>query len=164
VIVPVTRAPRWLGTRTAFAVAGLADALEHAFAPRVHARLARRLGFHAEYASVRECESADALADLVLASSCTPPFTPLLHHAGRPVLDGSIADNVPVDAAGDGPVLVLLTRPFRRLPRHPLRTYVQPSRPVPVRAWDYTDPAGLQAAFDLGQRDGEAFAAAGRRR
>jgi predicted patatin/cPLA2 family phospholipase len=73
----------------------------------VHARLARRLGFHAEYASVRECESADALADLVLASSCTPPFTPLLHHAGRPVLDGSIADNVPVDAAGDGPVLVL---------------------------------------------------------
>jgi predicted acylesterase/phospholipase RssA len=81
VIVPVTRAPRWLGTRTAFAVAGLAD----------------------------------ALADLVLASSCTPPFTPLLHHAGRPVLDGSIADNVPVDAAGDGPVLVLLTRPFRRL-------------------------------------------------
>jgi hypothetical protein len=100
----------------------------------------------------------------VLASSCTPPFTPLLHHAGRPVLVGSIADNVPVDAAGDGPVRVLLTRPFRRLPRHPLRTYVQPSRPVPVRAWDYTDPAGLQAAFDLGQRDGEAFAAAARRR
>jgi hypothetical protein len=163
VIVPVTRAPRWLGTRAAFAVAGVADALEHAFAPRVHARLARRLGFQAEYASVRECESADALADLVLASSCTPPFTPLLHHAGRPVLDGGIADNVPVDAAGDGPVLVLLTRPFRRLPQHPLRTYVQPSRPVPVRSWDYTDPAGLQAAFDLGQHDGDAFAAAVRR-
>jgi hypothetical protein len=37
--------------------------------------------------------------------------------------------------------------------------YVQPSRPVPVASWDYTDPDGLQAAFDLGRRDGEAFAA-----
>jgi hypothetical protein len=29
-----------------------------------------------------------------------------------------------------------------------------------VSAWDYTDPAGIQAAFDLGRRDGEAFARA----
>jgi hypothetical protein len=57
-------------------------------------------------------------------------------------------------------MLVLLTRSFRRLPAHPDRCYVQPSAPVPVSSWDYTDPAGLQAAFDLGRRDGEAFAAA----
>jgi predicted acylesterase/phospholipase RssA len=162
VLVPVTRAPRWLGVRTAFVVAGLADALEHAARPSVHPRLARRLGFAAEYVSVRSCPSPEALADLVLASSCTPPFTPALAYGGRPALDGGIADNVPAAAvdSDDGPTLVLLTRPFARLPRDPARVYVQPSVPVPVSAWDYTDPAGIQAAFDLGRRDADRFARA----
>jgi predicted acylesterase/phospholipase RssA len=160
IVVPVTRAPRWLGPRAAFAVAGLADAIEHAVAPNPHPRLARSLGFRAEYARAQDCATPEALADLVLASSCTPPFTPLLRHAGRPALDGGITDNVAVDAVGEGPTLVLLTRRFRRLPVHPSCTYVQPSQPVPVSSWDYTDSDGLQAAFDLGRRDGEAFAAA----
>jgi predicted acylesterase/phospholipase RssA len=161
-LVPVTRAPGWLGTRTAFAVAGLADALEHLARPSVHPRLTRRLGFAAEYVSVRSCPSPEALADLVLASSCTPPFTPALLHGGRPALDGGVADNVPAAAveADDGPTLVLLTRRYPRLPRHPGRVYVQPSARIPVSAWDYTDAEGIQAAFDLGRRDGEAFASA----
>jgi len=153
ILVPVTRAPRWLGPRSAFAVAGVVDAVEHAVARSPHPRFARRLGFSAEYARVSECATPAALADLVLASSCTPPFTPLLAHAGRPTLDGGIADNAPVDAVGEGPTIVLLTRAFARLPTHPMRTYVQPSRPVPVASWDYTDPSGLDAAFALGQRD-----------
>jgi len=159
-LVPVTRAPGWLGTRTAFALAGLADALEHLARPSVHPRLTRRLGFAAEYVSVRSCPSPEALAALVLASSCTPPFTPTLLHGGRPALDGGIADNVPAAAveADDGPTLVLLTRRYPRLPRHRGRRYVQPSAPMAVSAWDYTDPEGIQAAFDLGRRDGEAFA------
>jgi predicted acylesterase/phospholipase RssA len=159
-LVPVTRAPGWLGMRTAFAVAGLADALEHVARPSVHPRFARRLGFAAEYVPVRRCPSPEALADLVLASSCTPPFTPALAHGGRPALDGGIADNVPAAAVegDDGPTLVLLTRRYPRLPGHPGRVYVQPSAPVAVSAWDYTDPDGIAAAFDLGRRDGEAFA------
>ena len=161
-LVPVTRAPGWLGVRTAFAVAGLADALEHLARPSVHPRLTRRLGFAAEYVSVRSCPSPEALADLVLASSCTPPFTPTLLHGGRPALDGGVADNVPAAAveADDGPTLVLLTRRYARLPRHAVRVYVQPSAPMAVSAWDYTNPGGIQAAFDLGRRDGKAFASA----
>jgi len=159
--IPITRAPRWLGARVAFAVAGLVDLLEHLLAPTVHPRFACALGFTTEYASVEECATPDELADLILASSCTPPFTPLLMHAGRPALDGGIADNVPVSAVeGDGATLVLLTRRHARLPEHPLRVYVQPSREVPVSAWDYTDPRGVQAAFDLGRRDGERFSLA----
>jgi predicted patatin/cPLA2 family phospholipase len=112
-----------------------------------------------DYATIRECRTPEALADLVLASSCTPPFTPLLLHGGRPALDGGIADNVPVAALGDapGPTLVLLARRYRRLPVHASRVYAQPSVDVPVSSWDYTDPAGLQAAYDLGRRDGETF-------
>ena len=160
ILVPVTRAPRWLGRRAAFAVAGLADSLEHLARPAVHPRLARRLGFVAEYVRVGACATPEALADLVLASSCTPPFTPALTLGGRPALDGGIADNVPAAAveATDGPTLVLLTRRFARLPVHPGRVYVQPSAPIPVSPWDYTDPEAIQAAFDLGRQDGAFYA------
>jgi hypothetical protein len=164
IIVPITRAPQWLGPRSAFALAGTVDALERAVAPSPHPRFARQLGFRTEYASVRDCATPEALADLVLASSCTPPFTPLLMHAGRPALDGGITDNASVDAVGEGPTLVLLTRPFARLPAHPMRTYLQPSRPVPVSAWDYTDPDGLVAAFELGQHDAARWCAEDRSR
>jgi Patatin-like phospholipase len=159
ILVPITRAPPWLGPRSAFALAGVVDALEHALARSPHPRFARKCGFGVEYARVSECATPEALADLVLASSCTPPFTPLLSHCGRPALDGGIADNAPVEAVGDGPTLVLLTRPFVRLPAHPLRTYLQPSRQVPVRSWDYTDPEGLDAAFALGRNDAERWCA-----
>ncbi len=157
--VPITRVPPWLGPRTGFAVAAVADACEHVVGARVHPRLAPWLGFRPDYATVRECRTPDALADLVLASSCTPPFTPLLRHGGEPALDGGIADNVPVDALGEAPgsTLVLLARRYRRLPVHRSRVYVQPSIPVPVSSWDYTNPAGLQAGYDLGRRDGETF-------
>src|SRR5499426_466771 len=156
--IPITRAPPWLRPRAAFVVAGFTDLIEHSVAPAVHLRFARRLKFAAEYVTASECTTADALADLILASSCTPPFTPLLTHGGRLALDGGIADNVPVGAVdAGGATLVMLTRRYRRLPRNPLRVYVQPSAPVPVSAWDYTDPDGLQAAFDLGRRDGERF-------
>jgi predicted acylesterase/phospholipase RssA len=158
--VAITRPPGWLGPRTGFAVAGLADALEQVIGPPVHPQLALWLGFRAEYATVRACSTPEALADLVLASSCTPPLTPLLLQGGKPSLDGGIADNVPVAALADAPgaTLVLLTRRYRRLPAHSQRVYAQPSADVPVSSWDYTNPAGLQAAFDLGQRDGEIFA------
>jgi predicted acylesterase/phospholipase RssA len=157
--VPITRAPRWLGARAGFAVAGLAEVFEHLVGPQVHPRLAPWLGFHADYVTVRECRTPEALADLVLASSCTPPFTPLLLHGGEPALDGGIADNVPVNALGDAPgrTLVLLTRRYRQLPVHGSRIYAQPSAAVPVSSWDYTNPTGLQAAYDLGRRDGERF-------
>ena len=79
---------------------------------------------------------------------------------GKPSLDGGIADNVPVAALADAPgaTLVLLARRYRRLPAHSQRVYAQPSAEVPVSSWDYTNPAGLQAAYDLGRRDGELFA------
>jgi predicted patatin/cPLA2 family phospholipase len=153
--VPITRAPVWLGARSGFLVAGLAGMLDGA----VHARLAQRLGFSVDYVTVDACRTPDELADLVLASSCTPPFTPLLRYGGRPALDGGIADNVPVAALGEDPgtTLVLLTRRYRELPSRPSHVYVQPSTDVPVAIWDYTNPAGLQAAYDLGRRDGDTF-------
>lgn len=134
--------------------------LERVTRGRVHPRWARRLGFRPLVVPVSSCATPDDLADLILHSSCTPPLTPLFRRAGRVVVDGGIVDNVPAELLDDCErTLVLLTRRHapEALPRSPRRTYVQPSRPVPVAMWDYANPAAIQATFDLGRRDAEAF-------
>ena len=149
--VPITRAPRWLGARTAFAVAGLADACRARRSARRCIRgLRRGSDFAPTIATVRDCRTPEALADLVLASSCTPPFTPLLRHGGKPALDGGIADNVPVDAlAGRArPRRSSCSRGVTAACRYTSRGSTCSLRsPVPVSSWDYTNPAGLQAAL-----------------
>jgi hypothetical protein len=80
------------------------------------------------------------------------------------VLDGRLVDAVPVDAldASAQPTLVLLTKsdPPSAIPQVEGRTYVQPSEPIRIDAWDYASPRGIEVTHDLGRRDGERFAAA----
>ena len=134
--------------------------LERLLKDPVHSAWPGQLGLHVEWARADRCTSIEALADLLLHTSCTPPFTPAFQRDGRPVLDGGLTDNVPVAALAESKrVLVLLTRCFERLPESERVTYVQPSRQIPIGAWDYTSPSAIQDAYDLGRRDGERFAA-----
>jgi hypothetical protein len=135
---------------------------KHLFAP-VHPRFGVKLGFRPDFIAVRDLGSPAALADTLIASSCVPPFMPVLQIDGAPAFDGGLVDNVPVtplvpvEAAG-GRSLVLLTRRYRRLPEIPGRTYVQPSRRIAVKQFDLTNPAGIRAAYELGLADGAEFA------
>ena len=112
----------------------------------LHPTLGRSLGFRPEFVRAQACARVDDLADLILQSSCTPPFTPVLRRGGRPVLDGGMVDNVPVDALDPTPgdVLVLVTRLYPRPQMFTVahgeqrRLYVQPSSKVPISSWDYT--------------------------
>ena len=153
------RIPSWLGPRSGALTALAAYNLDKRVRKKVHPVLPQLLGFRPEVVSVRACATPRALIDLILASSCTPPMTPILEWGGRRALDGGVIDNVPVCALdGDpGETLVLLTRRYPTLPEIPGRTYVQPSQPIGIGAWDYTSAEGLQRAWDLGRRDGEAF-------
>lgn len=111
------------------------------------------------------CTNVEELADLILQSSCTPPFTPVLRRGGRPVLDGGMVDNVPVGALDDAPgrVLLMVTRRYPHAQMFMVahgaqqRLYVQPSQTVPISSWDYTQPALMGQTYQLGQVDGEAF-------
>jgi len=158
--VVFARPPRWLGGRAGLVLGMAGYSLEKKLFEPLHAQAGRLLGFEAETVPVSACKTPEELADLIIASSCTPPFTPLLSRDGRPVLDGGVVDSVPVFAVDDlpGKTLVLLSRPYERpLPQTGERLYVQPSKKTPVSKWDYTRPDLLQQTYDLGRRDGEAF-------
>ncbi|GLU34303.1 patatin-like phospholipase family protein [Trinickia caryophylli] len=163
--VGVSHIPRWLGARTSVAAGLIAYNIEKHVRKTLHPTLGQKLGFRPEYVRVQDCADVEQLADLILQSSCTPPFTPVLRRDGRPVLDGGMVDNVPVGALDDAPgrVLVMVTRLYPREQTFVIargaqqRIYVQPSRKVPISSWDYTQPALMQPAYELGRADGEAF-------
>lgn len=161
----VTRLPDGRRVVPALLAGFVAYKLDGALGRHVHPSLPGRLGFRPELVSVRECQTQAELADLILHSSCLPPLMPLYQRGGAFVVDGALVDGALVESVADhASTLVLLSRPQAVLPRHPGRTYVQPSRPTPIKMWDYASPSLIGPTFDLGRRDGDAFVASAHRR
>ncbi len=160
----VSRPPAALGPRAATFIGLGAYLVDKHVYGSVHPKLPSAVGFLPEIGRAQDCTSPEELADLVLASSCTPPFTPIMRWNGGIALDGGLIDNVPLRALSErkGNILILLTRRYKpeAIPSVEGRLYVQPSRPSPIAKWDYTNPEGIQEVFDLGRRDGESFARA----
>jgi len=129
----------------------------------VHPSFGKRIGFSPQLFDLRACESPEELADLVIASSSTPPFTPIGRFRGQRLLDGGMIDNVPAAAAETVPGvrknLVLLTRPYpaQVLGERGNRLYIAPSRPVPVERWDYTRPDLVDATVEMGEREADLY-------
>jgi len=130
------------------------------FPARIHPTLGRTLGFRPVVIDARTCNTPEELADIILASSATPPITPIGTFRGQRLLDGGLIDNVPA-FIGDGIPgatrnLVFLTR---RYPGDPgeigSRLYLAPSRPVPTRRWDYTRPELIRETIELGASDAD---------
>jgi len=155
--------PVYLGAVSGTFVGLTAYVLEKHISHPVHPKLASKLGFKPTVLKLNDCNTAEEVADAVMCSSCTPPFLPIMRYEGKIALDGGIIDNVPVSLIGDdekrGKMLILMSRIHRadRIPQTPDRIYVQPSVTPPITKWDYTNPAGLQGAYDLGRRDGDTF-------
>ena len=121
------------------------------------------MGFAEYVIDARTCEDPEELADLVVASSSTPPFTPIGQFRGSALLDGGICDNVPASIPERDPAvkrnLVILTRPYPDgvVGEKGSRLYLQPSGPIPIERWDYTEKAGVEATLELGRADAERF-------
>ncbi len=125
----------------------------------IHPSYGRRIGFKAMAFDARECKTPEELADLIIASSASPPFTSLGSFSGHRLLDGGIIDNVPAFLADEVPGvelnLVLLTRPYPShvIGRQGSRLYIAPVKPLPVHRWDYTRPELIDATIAAGERD-----------
>ena len=165
ILVQTTGFPRGLPASLAVALGIGAYSLEKALRKEMlHPELGRTLGFRSQVFDARACETKEELAALILASSATPPFTPLGRFGGHALLDGGIVDNAPAALAdaihGVTRNVVLLTRPYPRhvLGRQGRRFYLAPAQPVPIERWDYTRPDLLDDTIAMGERDAALFA------
>jgi predicted acylesterase/phospholipase RssA len=156
--------PRWLPALPAVALGLGAYNLEKRLRPRsIHPRFGRALGFEPQAFDARACESPEQLADLLMASAATPPFTPVGRYGGMHLLDGGMVDNAPLflveSRAGADRHLVLLTRPYPEgtTGRVGRRLYVAPTGPTPIDRWDYTRPELLAETIAMGEAEAELF-------
>jgi predicted acylesterase/phospholipase RssA len=165
VLVLTTAFPRALPAFAAVLLALCAYNLEKSLRKEmIHPTFGRRLGFRALAFDARRCETAGELADLIISSSATPPFTSLGSFGGNRLLDGGIVDNVPAfladDVSGVYRNLVLLTRPYPPgiVGRQGSRLYIAPAEPLPVNRWDYTRPDLIDATVEQGEQDADTYA------
>jgi hypothetical protein len=162
--IAVARLPRGMPPLLGAGLGIGAYQLEKKLFHPVHPTFGRKLGIRQEFVAVRGLKHASELHDLIVASGGVPPFMPVTKIGDRPAFDGGLVDNVPVaplepiERAG-GRTLVLLTRQYKRIPEIPGRLYVQPSEPIAVKQFDVTNPDGIRHAYELGLKDGAAFAA-----
>lgn len=117
------------------------------------------LGFMPVVVDARQCETVEELTSLILASSSTPPFTPIGNFRGHKLLDGGMVDNAPAFIAERHAEVkrsvVVLSRVY-----HPSvlgvqggRLYLAPTRQPPIGRWDYTRPHLLDETVALGERE-----------
>jgi predicted acylesterase/phospholipase RssA len=162
--IAVTRLPRGLPPLAGALLGIAAYQLEKHLLHPVHPRFGRALGFRSEFISARALADAGEMRDVLMASSGVPPFMPVTLVKGVPAFDGGLVDNVPIEPlaaieAAGAKTLVLLTRRYNDLPSVPGRLYTQPSRRIELSQFDITNPGGIRAAYELGVKDGDAFAA-----
>lgn len=157
----MARYPRYLTGSVAALVAFSLYGVEKQLRGRVHPRWTRKLGFTPLIAASQDAKTIGELIEMIIGSSCVPPVMPCNGYRGEPVLDGGVIDNVPafMTDGRSGDTLVLLSKRYKGgLPTVPGRIYVQPSQAIALDKFDYANPDGLQATFDLGLNDGRLFA------
>ncbi|EAQ14194.1 patatin-like phospholipase family protein [Maritimibacter alkaliphilus] len=126
-----------------------------------HFNWAEKMGLTAELVDANDAARNGKLVELVNAAAVIPPvFEPPLWNDKR-VVDGGMADQAPMPEPNEGETLVLLTRPYERLPDIEGRVYVWPSEETPADKIDFTDPQKLRNTWALGEADAEKFLAQG---
>lgn len=150
----------WLLPRTLSVALGIGMySAERSIRRAPHPRSPQWLGFTPVVVDARVCESPEELANLILASSATPPFTPIGRFRGMRLLDGGMIDNAPAFLAERHAEtrrsVVFLSRPYPPsvlgIQQH--RLYVAPTRPTPINRWDYTQPHLLDETVAMGERE-----------
>jgi len=131
----------------------------HPRGARPEGAYARRAGFTPVAYDVRSCDAPETLADLIIASSSTPPFTAVGKVSGRRLLDGGIIDTAPVFLTDTVPgvrrKVVFLTnpRPADAPDAGPDFFYAAPETALNVDTWDVTRPERIEETILRGERD-----------
>jgi len=163
ILIQVTHPPSWMPAMVAAYAAIGAYQVEKVVLGAAHSRAGRHVGLTAGHVSTHQLETPEALVEALMGTAAVPPFMPVGRIDGRPALDGGLVDNPPIDRiatveAKGGRTLVLTTRAGKTIPATETRTVVQPSVPIVTSRFAVTDGEAIRAAYELGLKDGEAFA------
>lgn len=164
ILIQLTHPPRFMPPLIAAYAAIGAYQVEKVLGGAAHSRAGRHIGLTPSWVSTHALASPADLVDALMGTAAVPPFMPVGRVNGRPALDGGLVDNPPVDRIAavereGGRSLVLTTRAGRAMPEVENRTVARPSVPILTSRFAVTDAAAIRAAYELGVRDGEAFAA-----
>ena len=163
ILLQVAHFPRWMpGGLAALASIG-AYQIEKLLTGAAHSSAGRFVGLAPDWASTHQAKTPADIVDALMATASVPPFMPIGRVNGRAALDGGLVDNPPLlklDALEllGRRTLVLSTRSGKPLQSTAPRAVVRPSQPIAVDKFSVTDAEGLRKAWELGLRDGEAFA------
>ena len=146
---PADSRSRWAG----MAATALYEAELH-LVGSPHFGWAQKFGLEATMVDARQAARDGRLIDLCCAAATIPPLFEIHEWDGRPVVDGGMADQAPVPTDDEGETLILLTRDYDKVPDHPQRTYLSPSKETPADKIDFTDPDKIERTWEVGQRDG----------
>lgn len=165
-LIQLSGLPDWMpGALGALGSIG-AYQIEKLLTDGTHSKAGLRMKLRPTWISTHNCDYPGELVDALMATSSVPPFMPVGRVRGRAYLDGGLVDNPPlmkltqVEAKG-WKTLLLTTRFGRKPPSAPNRVVVGPSEDIPVGKFSVGDAAGIRHAYEVGLRDGLAFARQG---
>lgn len=115
------------------------------------------LGLREELVDARQAAREGKLVDLICYAAAIPPVFDLPGWNGEKVIDGGLACKAPLPEPDRGQTLLLVTRRFRNLPKHPNRLYVAVSDETPADKLDFTSREKIERTWQMGKRDGERF-------
>jgi predicted acylesterase/phospholipase RssA len=124
-----------------------------------HFSWAERLGVTSTRVDARQAARDGRLSDLICAAAVIPPLFDMAWWDGLPVIDGGMVDQAPLPRDAEGPVLILLTRRYKRLPDVAERVYVAPGEETPADKIDFTDPDKIARTWAQGEADARAWLA-----
>jgi predicted acylesterase/phospholipase RssA len=163
VLIQLTHPPRFVPPLLAAYAAIGAYQVEKVWLGAAHSRAGRHVGLFPSWVSTHEIATPAELVAALMGTAAVPPFMPVGLVNGRPALDGGLVDNPPVDRIAEveargGRTLVLTTRAGRSMREVANRMVASPSVPIRTSRFAVTDGAAIRAAYELGLKDGEAFA------
>lgn len=165
-LIQLSGVPDWMpGAIGALGSIG-AYQIEKLLTDGAHSKAGLRMKLRPTWISTHNVDYPGELVDALMATSSVPPFMPVGRVRGRAYLDGGLVDNPPLmkltEVENKGwRTLLLSTRFGRKPPDAPNRVIVGPSEDIPVSKFAVGDAAGIRHAYEVGLRDGLAFARQG---
>jgi len=158
-LVAVTHPIPVLGPAISISLGTAAYLIDKKLWHSIHPAIPKYVGLRQGFYGLHACATLVESHALLCAAAAAPPLMSAIKIQGRSTFDGGYTDNAPIvvqSALEKTATLVLLTRHYPKRPsifQFGGRTYLQPSRPVPVSTWDCTAKATVIDAFTLGYKD-----------